>query len=286
MNRLNSKRLVTLTDDQIRARAPSVFAEGAHESRSARFAYIPTHQILSGLRERGFAVLDVAQSRCRIPGNADFTKHMLKLTHPDALANIRGLGDSVPHLCLKNAHDGTAAYELSLGLLRLVCLNGMMVGDANMEVRVPHVGDVRGRVIEGAFEVIAHAGEITERAGAMQAVQLSAPERKVFARQAVALRFPQLQDGTPPPVNTAQALLPRRDADRGSDLWSTFNVLQENLIRGGQRYVIPGHRTEEGRYVPTKRMRTREVAGIDQNVGLNRALWRLAEEMRSLKAAA
>ena len=31
-------------------------------------------------------------------------------------------------------------------------------------------------------------------------------------------------------------------------------------------------------------MRTREVAGIDRNVSLNRALWVLAEEMRKLKA--
>ena len=31
-------------------------------------------------------------------------------------------------------------------------------------------------------------------------------------------------------------------------------------------------------------MRTREVASIDRNVSLNRALWVLAEEMRKLKA--
>ena len=46
------------------------------------------------------------------------------------------------------------------------------------------------------------------------------------------------------------------------------------LTRGG----LPG-RTVQGR-----RMRTREVAGIDRNVALNRALWVLAEEMRKLKA--
>lgn len=33
-------------------------------------------------------------------------------------------------------------------------------------------------------------------------------------------------------------------------------------------------------------MRTREVAGISQNVQLNRALWTLAEQMKVLKAAA
>jgi hypothetical protein len=48
--------------------------------------------------------------------------------------------------------------------------------------------------------------------------------------------------------------------------------VQENALRGG----LPG-RTTQGR-----RMHTREVASIDRGVGLNRALWVLAEEMRRL----
>jgi hypothetical protein len=31
-----------MTDEQIRRAAPSVFADSAHESRSGRYAYIPT----------------------------------------------------------------------------------------------------------------------------------------------------------------------------------------------------------------------------------------------------
>ena len=31
-------------------------------------------------------------------------------------------------------------------------------------------------------------------------------------------------------------------------------------------------------------MRTRPVAAIDRSISLNRALWRLAEEMREIKA--
>ena len=49
--------------------------------------------------------------------------------------------------------------------------------------------------------------------------------------------------------------------------------LQENALRGGL----------QGRTVQGHRMRTREVASIDRGVGLNRALWVLAEEMRRLK---
>ena len=44
-------------------------------------------------------------------------------------------------------------------------------------------------------------------------------------------------------------------------------------MRGGQL----------GRSTRGRRIRTREVAGIDRSVNLNRALWVLAEEMRKLK---
>ena len=45
---------VPLADDQIRAVAPSIFAEDAHDSRSERYAYIPTSNVLTQLRKNGF----------------------------------------------------------------------------------------------------------------------------------------------------------------------------------------------------------------------------------------
>jgi hypothetical protein len=279
------KQLAPLTDEQIRATAPSVFADAPHESRSARYAYISTAQLLASLRAEGFEPVSAQQSVARIPGRAPFTKHMLKFTHADATAATR-VGDAVAQICLKNAHDGSSAYEISLGLYRFLCSNGLMVCDGTFsEIRVPHVGDVRGRVIEGSYQVIEAAGGITERVDAWRGVALTHQEQEAFARQAIALRWPA-EEGEAPHIEPAQALTVRRDSDRGDDLWSTFNRVQENLIKGGQRYVRPGHRTVEGRYVPMRRLRTREVKGIDQNTGLNRALWRLAEEMRTLKAAA
>jgi hypothetical protein len=55
-----------------------------------------------------------------------------------------------------------------------------------------------------------------------------------------------------------------------------MNRVQENVTKGG----LVG-RTAQGR-----RMHTRAVASIDRGVSLNRALWRLAEEMRQIKLAA
>lgn len=68
-----------LTEDQMRAVAPSIFAENKHPSRSARYAYIPTIDVLRSLRGEGFEPVMVAQGASRIEGRASFTKRMIRL---------------------------------------------------------------------------------------------------------------------------------------------------------------------------------------------------------------
>ena len=72
-------------------------------------------------------------------------------------------------------------------------------------------------------------------------------------------------------------LAPRRRADVSNDLWMTYNVVQENAVRGGLRGF-----TRDGNGRP-RRVQTREVKGIDQDVKLNRALWTLTQKMAELK---
>ncbi|MFS1808980.1 hypothetical protein ACL6UX_28660, partial [Bacillus anthracis] len=57
-----------------------------------------------------------------------------------------------------------------------------------------------------------------------------------------------------------------------------LNVIQENVIKGGLRGV---QRDDEGRRV--RRIKTRSVNSIDQDIKLNKALWLLAEKMAALK---
>jgi hypothetical protein len=68
--------------------------------------------------------------------------------------------------------------------------------------------------------------------------------------------------------------MPRRADDSRGDLWSVFNRIQENLIKGGLRARVANGR----------RQTTRPVQGIDNGIRLNRALWLLADGLRQLKA--
>jgi hypothetical protein len=284
MNSYSSTKLQPLTDDAMARIAPSIFAQQAHESRSLRYGYIPTFSVLNAMREEGFYPVQVTQSRTRQPGKAPFTKHQIRFNHGEMTA--RAVGDAIAQVVLTNSHDGSSAYALDLGVFRLVCLNGMMVADKEFQtLKIPHTGKVTERVIEGSYQVIEDSKHIGERIEQFRAVQLSHGEQEAFARSALMLRFDP-EEGKEPPLQPAQILAARRSDDQGADLWRTFNRVQEGVIRGGQRYVIPGHRTDAGRYVSTRHLKSREVKGIDQNTNLNRALWRLADEMRALKSAA
>ncbi len=86
-----------------------------------------------------------------------------------------------------------------------------------------------------------------------------------------------LIDEDNPFVPRPPVIEPRRREDTDLSLWTTFNVIQENVVRGG----LQGRkRNAEGRI---RRSQTRAINGIDQNVTLNRALWTLAEGMQRLK---
>lgn len=252
--------------------APSILAPHEHSSRSERYAYVPTVDVLKGLEREGFKLFAAMQARTRDDSRRGFTKHMLRLRRADQVM----VGDSFPEIVLINSHDGTSSFQLKGGIFRLVCSNGMVVGDTFADVRIHHKGNVVDSVIEGAYSVVSAFDRIGETTKEMKAITLSPAEREVFAEAAIPLRF----DTETPPVSSRQVLQPRRYGDNGSDLWTTFNVLQENLVRGGVHFRQRG---SNGRM---RHGTTREVAGIDGNVKLNQALFTLAEGMARLKAAA
>lgn len=257
-----------LSDDQIHRVAPSIFADAPHESRSQRYAYIPTAAVLAELRKEGFQPFMACQTRVRDEGKREHTKHMLRLRHASQIN-----GAEANEIVLLNSHDGTSSYQMLAGMFRFVCSNGLVCGDTVADVRVPHKGDVAGSVIEGAYEVLQGFDRVKESRDAMRAITLDAGEAEVFARSALALKYDPT-DNKPAPITESQILMPRRFDDRRPDLWSVFNRTQENLTKGGLH----------GRSANGRRQQTRPVQGIDSDVRLNRALWMLADGLRQLKA--
>lgn len=103
----------------------------------------------------------------------------------------------------------------------------------------------------------------------MRSVRLSDEAQQAFAESALLLKY---EEPALAPIAASKLLTAKRAEDTATDLWTTMNKTQENLLRGG----IAG-RIRQGR-----KTTTRAVTGVDGNVALNRALWALANKMREL----
>ncbi|EAQ3105087.1 DUF945 domain-containing protein [Salmonella enterica subsp. enterica serovar Stanley] len=249
-----------LTREELMQVVPSVFGEDKHASRSDRYSYIPTITLLESLQREGFHPFFACQSRVRDPGRREHTKHLLRLRRAGQIN-----GQHVPEIIILNSHDGASSFQLLPGIFRSVCTNSLVCGQSFGEIRVPHRGNVVEQVIEGAYEVLGVFDRVEEKRDAMQSLLLPAPAQHALANAALTYRFGEDHQ----PVTAMQILTPRRHEDRQDDLWTTYQRIQENLLKGG----LPG-RTEKG-----KRTHTRAVNGIDGDVKLNRALWVMAESL-------
>ncbi len=67
-----------LSDAELMARAPSIFATQPYEKMSQRYTFIPTVAVIDRMRSEGFQPFQVMQSRTRIPGKQEFTKHLIR----------------------------------------------------------------------------------------------------------------------------------------------------------------------------------------------------------------
>lgn len=258
-----------MTDDQLRKVAPSIFADSAHDSRSDRYSYIATIAVLRRLKDEGYLPFAATQTRTRNSDKREHTKHMIRLRHANDFNAQRG--QEVNEIVMVNSHDGTSAYLLMPGVYRVICENGLVSGKNMGEHRVHHKGPVIDNVIEGVFRVVEDFKIIDEQKDVMKSLNLAPAERLAFARAALELRYDT--DKMAAPVNETQLLKTRRHEDASADLWTTFNVVQENMLKGGLH----------GRNANNRRMQTRPVQGVDQSIKLNRALWTLAAEMQKLK---
>ncbi|PEH73927.1 DUF932 domain-containing protein [Edwardsiella tarda] len=252
-----------LTREELMYHVPSIFGEERHTSRSERYAYIPTITVLENLQREGFQPFFACQTRVRDQSRREHTKHLLRLRRAGQIN-----GQQVPEILLLNSHDGASSFQLLPGIFRSVCTNSLVCGQSFGEIRVPHRGNVVEKVIEGAYEVLGIFDRVEEKREAMQSLRLPPPAQQAFAKAALNYRFGEEHQ----PVTTTQILTPRRDEDRSDDLWTTYQRIQESLIKGG----LPG-RTTQG-----KRTHTRAINGIDGDVKLNRALWVMAENMMGL----
>lgn len=254
---------LVLTNDMIRVEAPSVFTTEAHPKKGERYAFINTVQVLDALRAEGFQPVRAKQAGSRESTRLGFTRHVITFRQ---IGTPLIAGEYIPEIVLMNAHDGSSAYRLLVGVFRVVCANGLIVAESSLAaIRVAHIGTrTIAEVVAGTHRLVAALPDVLGQVEGWRSTMLPMEQRLAYARAGLAIRYPNRAA----PIEPQQILNVRRTEDGSADLWTTFNRVQEHLVRGGLR----------GQLVTGRATTTRPIAAISTSMNLNRALWTLTAE--------
>lgn len=249
-----------LNDNRLRELAPAIFAKKAAADVSERYSFVSTAEVLPALRDHGFVPVNARQRR----GAGITGQHRVELFHRNHLDKMRaGKMESSPRIILENSHDRTRRLSAMAGYYRLVCSNGMVVASGLGASFVATHVSLDADAIRGMIGNMAKLlDESQSRVEAFRERKLSKIEQSMYARFAVEARYKGYADL---PIEPAAVLAARRDVDKADDLWTVFNRVQENVIKGGVE-------TRLGR-------RSRGVTSFYMDTLVNRRLWAGAEAL-------
>ena len=248
-----------LTMDDVRKLAPAAFTASPASDLTPRYSHVTTAEVLRRLQGDGWAVTAARQGRSL----SEHAVHEVRLGHPEFPEN----GEYRVELVIENSSDGSSALRFFAGVVRFICLNGMLVGDRVADVVAMHRGSVREQALELAGGLRGRFEEVAEVVEHWKAVRLDRERMRAFAGQALRLRWPDRS----PMADLEEVLTVRRNEDAGDSLWAVYNRAQEAVTRGGFKVRF----TEAG--ASGRLGSARKLTSIRRDVGLNRELWNLAE---------
>lgn len=258
-----------LSNEELLTIAPAIGAENAFSGVSEKYSFIPTIEVVNILRDKGWTPVQAKQANVRIEEKEGYQKHLIRFQRNDLEITSSERVD----LVLYNSHDRGCAFNLMASVWRKICSNGLMVSSDLFNFSHRHIGFNETSFLESAHKIVNGAGEIAAHVDKFKEIELTPDERGVFAMAALNVAYDEPEKA---PIFADRLLTERRMDDKGKDLWTTYNVIQENLMKGGLR----------GKSIATgKPQRTREVKSIDKDIKLNKALWVLTSKMAEIKAA-
>ena len=256
----NLNTIETISKEQVKLVAPSVFTKTGSSNVSEKYSHIPTERVMDDMSALGWNVVDAKEIKAR--KNQGFQKHMLIFANPEIV--ISGVdGDTVfPRILLTNSHDGKNAFTFKAGLFRLVCSNGLVIADEQFgEMKIRHMGYDFEALQKLITDMVEKLPLTVESMNQFKNKQLSEEQKQKFALEALGLRF----DTENKTFNVSEFLTPTRKEDEGSDLWSVFNLVQEKLVNGMFDYRSA-----------SKTRKARRIKNFQQDVALNTDLYKLA----------
>jgi len=240
----------------LRTTVPSLFQTEKLSKLSDRYTMVPTIDVVDKFIQNGWQVSGAKQV-----GKGSFGKHQVRLRN----AELPQVGDSLLEAVITNSHNGTSTLQVGAGLFRLVCSNGLTVPVSTFgDMKQTHLNLSMSDVEMITEQFVINTPKIQKSVTRMMEVTMDTDRKIDFVSKAVGIRWKNTEDISTLTLETI--IDPLRDGDSDDNLWTTFNVVQEKLIRGG--------------FIKQQGRNSRSVKGINSlNMDnmINTRLWELAE---------
>ena len=289
---LDLKKSQKLSKDELREIAPSIFSTVPSPEVSKKYSHIPTDKLIDDMELLGWNVIDAKEVAARTKGTRGFQKHLVVFRNDDIVINQmpnnivesstsptgyrrtdgtfakKNPIDTVfPQILLTNSHDGKNAFTFTAGLFRMICENGLVVSTNEFEkVAIRHMGYDFDELQVQINEMVERLPLTVESMNNMIDTKMTQNSIVKFAKDMLAVRFPEdeLRRIT---IDIDEFITPVRADDKGDDLWSVFNVIQEKIIEGDFDYTIG-----------TKHRKARQIKNFKQDMDLNSKMFDVALE--------
>lgn len=256
-----------LSNAELQEQAQALFAEEAHHEVSDKYFFIPTIDVIEEIKAHNWYPVSVSQANVR-EDKEGYQTHLVKFQH---FSDLLMPNDNAVQLLLFNSHDRSKSMSISAGIYRYCCANGLVIADSVFEeYKIRHIGDKENDVAQAITNITSIKSTLMTKIKTLESICLSDEEKESFALSAIPLRFePHLE------VDPNNLLIPHREEDAGNDIYTTLNVIQENLIRGGN---ISGVNTKTNR-----RFTSKDISSIAKDTAINKGLWNIAERILAIK---
>lgn len=226
----------------------SAFATSPAPSRSEKYSFFKTTDIIEAMHDKGFLVAGANQR-----GKSDFGQHLVRMRHHSVIDSK----DLVPELVIRNSHNGQTPLTFMAGMFRMVCSNGLIVGSVDSTIKIyHHQRNTMLEVMNAADEIHEISIASLDTANAWGKIKMDADAQAHFTKLVGLMVRDDAHFFSP------EKLLEAR-YDEEMNLWTTFNLAQESLTKGVE--------TARG-------TRLRGVNGVRGNTVMNQQLWKLAEQ--------
>ena len=177
------------------------------------------------LQRQGWNIAGAYEQRNK--QNRKVGSHFIRMEHPDfKVTNSKGKTDAVATMNIFNSTTGVKPMELDLGAYRQVCSNGMIAHTSYSNAKVPHTEKGQYSLQEILCDLGIRTQGVIEEFNKLKERDLSPQEAMHLATQAAEIRF-----GKGHRIDVSQLLNVVREEDKGEDVWTVFNRIQENLTQ-------------------------------------------------------